>query len=185
MLLLLMLCWWGNSGPQSPNTLSPCPPCYRGKCLCSGVRLQVHRDVRLPPPQRSSPLWGDRQTDPAEERQQGGECTPHGQLQAEGEHWQEGQTIPGPHRCSQEQEDGFQAEVQVLPRPDSSLKKTVDRTFSPQNWPLKTRCCVNVLTLWRTGRDAHQYKYIYKYIFIFSRIQVEANMVDIIPVISW
>ena len=62
----------------------------RGKRVCGGVRLQVHRDIGLPSPQRAGPIRGHRQTDSLEEGQQGGERAAHGQLQAQGEHRKEG-----------------------------------------------------------------------------------------------
>ena len=114
----------------------------RGECLRGGVRLQVHRDVGVPPPQRAGPVRGHRPADPLEERQQGGERPAHGQLQAQGEHRQEGQEVPGPHGRPQEQEDGFQAEVEVLPRPHGSLRITWGQTDTSFLWPLKTRRCV-------------------------------------------
>lgn len=103
-----------------------------------GIRLQVHRDVRVPSPQRAGSVRGHRQTDPPEERQQGGQRAAHGQLQAQGEHQQEGQALPGTHGRTQEQEDGFQAEVKVLPRPDGSLRSRGDRWTFVFLWPLKT-----------------------------------------------
>lgn len=94
----------------------------RGQRLRGGVRLQVHRDVGVAPPQRAGPVRGHRQTDSPEARQQGGERAAHGQLQAQGEHREEGQAVSGSHGRTQEQEDGLQAEVKVLPRPDGSLR---------------------------------------------------------------
>lgn len=107
---------------KTHNPPLPTPIVCRGQRLRRGVRLQVHRDVGVPPPQRAGPVRGHRPADTPEERQQGGERAAHGQLQAQGEHRQEGQAVPGSHGGTQEQEDGLQAEVQVLPRPHGSLR---------------------------------------------------------------
>lgn len=122
---------------------------FRGKRLRHGVRLQVHRDVRFPSPQRAGPVRGHRPADPPEKRQQGGERTTHGQLQAPGKHQQEGQALPGPHGRAQKQEDGVQAEVKVLSRSHSPLSKMWNRKTAQFFfflflflWPLKTRSCV-------------------------------------------
>lgn len=159
--------------------LSPYFLFCRGKRLRSGVRLQVHWDVCLPSSQCAGPIRGHRQTDSLEERQQGGECTTHGQLQAQGEHRQEGQAVSGPHGRTQEQKDGLQAEVQVLPRPDSSLRNRWEiQTFFL--WPLKTRCCVCFNT------NPKGLIELYRNIFIFFRHKTrrEVKMSHIIQVIS-
>lgn len=79
------------------------------------VRLQVHRNLCLPPPQRSRALRGHREADSTEARQQRDERTPAFHLQAKREHHQKGQTLPGSACGEEQQEDGPEGPLKILP----------------------------------------------------------------------
>lgn len=115
-----------------------------------GVRLQVHRDIRFAPPQRPRALRGHRPADPPAARQQGDQRTPALRLQAQGEPRQEGPPLPGPPGGQEQQEDGAEGSLQVLPRPGRAVTVVVWPSGSRRQWS-QTSTLLFALTLCSSG----------------------------------